>query len=469
MRVSKTFISAGVFAAVFLFAFLSCSKQQPQYQEPTLKLEPERADFGKISINDPIAFHDVSLTAKNLGKEQLKILKVELPEGFEYEWVPKRDVIEGGDEALLKVTLDSRQFSGPVSETGYILSNAPENSRAPFQLIANITEQAAPTDDTVKGPRIQFDHKAYDFGPIPRTKMVEHRFPFKNIGQKPLKILGIETLCMCTTAYTTKTEIAPGESAAIVARVEPYKYDGVSPWKALTIRTNDPQEDIVNVSVAANIIDAAVLEPDSILLPNVPKDAGAKAQVKLLQQGARKLEIKKIETSSPYVQVASSVLQGDEEGFLLDISLSPSLPLGEFNEVATIFTNYQNYSGMKGQGNDEVTRNYSRLVLPIKGSVSGAISLSPQRINFGSCEPGQIVKRKLVLSSSSTDFEIKKASLGNSQFRVLSSFVQPGRRCEIIIEFRPEPPAREISDELVISTTDSEFKVPVFATVKSIS
>jgi len=109
------------------------------------------------------------------------------------------------------------------------------------------------------------------------------------------------------------------------------------------------------------------------------------------------------------------------------------------------------------------------LRLPVKGSVSGAVSFSPQKINFGSCQPGEVVKRKLIVTSATADFEIKNASLGDPGFRIQQNRLEAGRKYEIVIEFRPEPPEREISDELVISTSGTELRVPVFAAVTPVS
>jgi hypothetical protein len=452
------------------FLYGSCSKEEPQFDQPTLVLDPNKADFGVIDPNDPIAFHEFSISAKNAGKETLQIEDIELPDGFSYEFVPRRNVIEGGDKLIMKITMDIRRFSGPVSDTAYVLCNMPGQPRVPIALQADVRELRADekSSSIADAPDIEFDHRAFDFGSIARSKMVEHRFPFRNIGDKTLKILGIDTMCMCVTAFTTKTEILPGDSAEIVARLEPYKYEGTTPWKTLGITTNDPKEPVASVSVAAKIIDEAVLEPDTILLPHVQAGQKVTAQTKLLQKGAGKLLIKKIESSSPSIQVENSVLEEGDIGYLLDVTVLPDMPVGKFDEVVTVFTNYSDYSYQRRE-NAELYKDYSRLRLSIKGNVSGVVSMFPQKINFGSCTPGDPVKRKLTLTSTSQKFRIQSISCDNPSFRVIRPSSEPAQKHEVTIEFIPQPPEGEISGALVIVTDEGELTVPIFAAVKQVS
>jgi hypothetical protein len=144
------------------------------------------------------------------------------------------------------------------------------------------------------------------------------------------------------------------------------------------------------------------------------------------------------------------------------------MPVGKFEEVVKIFTNYENLSklGFITGRSSEIYKDYSRLELPVKGSVTGAISVSPQQINFGSCAPGKTVHRKLIVSSLLSTFDIESISLADPNFRVSHSPIEPGKKYEIMVEFIPDPRDRQIEVELVIATTSARLVVPIFATVK---
>ncbi len=456
--------------AVFSLALLSFScSEKPLSENAKLSIEPAEADFGSIPADDPIAFHDVSLTAKNLGKEPLVVDDIELPEGFSYAIIP-RERIRGGERAMLKITMDIRQFSGPVSQVAYVLSNDPAQPRTPIKLVAKVVgERTGAKPAVANAPDISYDHKTVDFGTIGRSQMIEHTFPLRNLGRKPLKIYSIETKCLCLTATPSAWEVPPGGSAEIVARLEAYKYEGKTPFKSLEIVTNDPDEPVTYLTVAAEIIDEAVLEPEVVLMPNVQLGKPASAEAKLIQGGRKELVITDIATSSPNISVTTSPLEGKQKGYLLTIVVGPDMPVGKFNEVVKIYTNYENLSklGAITGKKSGFYKDYSRLQLPVKGTVTGAVSVSPQQINFGSCAPGTPVHRKLIVSSTASTFDIESVSLPDPSFRVSHSPVEPGKKYEVIVEFLPEPPERQIEDKLVIATTSTRLVVPIFATVKS--
>ncbi len=447
---------------------LSCS-EEPVYESARLSVRPEKADFGTIQSNDPVAFHDVSLTLINQGKERLEIEDVELPEGFSYIILPGKR-IAGGAKATLKITMDRRKFSGEVAETAYILSNDAIQAKTPVALAAIMEGDAdAPPEGGPDGPNMTLDHKTHNFGTLTRDQTLEHSFPFKNTGNKTLKILYIETTCMCATGRATKREIRPGESAEIIAKLEGRKYPGSKPvTKTLRVVTNDPDEPAIALTIMGTIIDVARVEPEQILLPHVGAGVGASAEARIIQEGPRSLTIKEILISSPMITVDTLPLDGEAEGYLLKITLSPDMPEGQFEELLTIITNYTNFAREKPAKDPrlELYKNYRRLRLPIKGSVVGAISVAPRSVNFGSAAPGKSQQRKIVVSGESP-FTIESASLVDDALNASFAPSEIGTRHEITVEFTPEGPGRQIADTLVIHTTGGDLTIPIYAAIGS--
>jgi len=449
-------------------AAVSCS-QQTALEGARQSIEPETAEFGTIQANDPVAFHSVSLILTNLGKERLEIGAIKLPEGFDYELVPRRN-LDTGERTTLKITLDRRKFSGRVSETAYVLSNDTVQPRMPIALLADIVgDPTAPLPARNIGPDISIENKTYNFGILGRDAVIEHAFEVKNLGDKPLRFLGIESRCVCVAGRVTKLEVAPGDSAEIIVRLEAMKSPTREVAKTLTVFTNDPDEPSVPIMIFATIIDTARIEPETVHLPNVQLGQPASAEARLLQEGARNLKIKKIKTSSPRITVASSPLIGEQKGHLLTVTVGPDMPEGKFNESATVFTNYKNFESASkpGEPKKELHKDYSRLKLLIKGTVKGPVSVTPRTINFGSAYPGEPLRRKLALSSDTTSFEIKSLSITSPAFQVAWSPIEPGSKYEITVEFHPAGPERQVEEKLVITTTTgAELVVPVFASVK---
>ncbi len=441
-----------------------CSKQQLS-DDARASIQPGKIDFGTIAANDPIAFHEVSLSVRNMGKQELKIEDVELPEGLSYKLLP-RNTIEGGGKATLKIVMDVRGFSGTVSESAYLVSNDPSNPRLPIMIeavIAGEREEYAP--EIPDEPDIVFDHKIVEMGVVDRRQMVKHEFPFRNEGRKTLVFHSMETTCICFTGTVTAREISPGGSAAIIARFEPYLIGGTSYLKSITVRTNDPDEPVITLSMTATVVDETVLEPKRVLLPDIPLGEPASAQVNLIQEGKADLHIKEIQSSSSSISVDVSPLEGERKGYLLNVKVSSDMPEGQFDEVVTIFTNYKDHLSEEEQ-EGRMLVDYSKLRLPVKGSVSDVIAVVPHKLNLGSVMSDTTARRKLIVSSATSSFEIRALSIADSRFHVSQSTVEPGKKYEVTVEFVPDAIEGQVNANLIIETTGASLTVPVFATVK---
>lgn len=66
-----------------------------------------------------------------------------------------------------------------------------------------------------KGPVIEFQEKARDFGDITQGDKVEHTFVFKNTGDAPLLIQNVAVTCGCTAPNWPKQAIAPGATGEL--------------------------------------------------------------------------------------------------------------------------------------------------------------------------------------------------------------------------------------------------------------
>ncbi len=69
--------------------------------------------------------------------------------------------------------------------------------------------------DQIEGPSIQFEKEVYDFGKVTQGEIVRYKFKFKNVGNKPLKLIDVKPSCGCTTTNWPKNEISPNSSSEI--------------------------------------------------------------------------------------------------------------------------------------------------------------------------------------------------------------------------------------------------------------
>ena len=82
----------------------------------------------------------------------------------------------------------------------------------------------------------KFEKETHDFGKIPQGKPVSVDFKFTNIGDEPLIISNIESVCGCTVPKYTNTPILKGQTGTITVT---YNAAALAPFsKGLTIRSN---------------------------------------------------------------------------------------------------------------------------------------------------------------------------------------------------------------------------------------
>jgi len=68
--------------------------------------------------------------------------------------------------------------------------------------------------------KIEFEAETHNFGDIPEGPIARHEFKFKNTGNAPLILSGVNASCGCTTPTWTKEPIKPGETGVIVAEYD---------------------------------------------------------------------------------------------------------------------------------------------------------------------------------------------------------------------------------------------------------
>ncbi|WP_338760222.1 DUF1573 domain-containing protein [Bernardetia sp. ABR2-2B] len=79
----------------------------------------------------------------------------------------------------------------------------------------NVATEVANTEVAANLARIEFEKTVHDFGNIKEGEVVEHVFKFKNIGETPLILTGVQPSCGCTASDFTKEPVAPGGEGTI--------------------------------------------------------------------------------------------------------------------------------------------------------------------------------------------------------------------------------------------------------------
>ncbi len=95
----------------------------------------------------------------------------------------------------------------------------------------------------------------YDFGSIPSGPgNVSQVFHIQNTGTEVLEISSVVTSCGCTTANLSSSVIPPGTRADLTVVFDPDYHDTGGPvTRVVWLETNDPDQPVVEVGIAANV------------------------------------------------------------------------------------------------------------------------------------------------------------------------------------------------------------------------
>jgi hypothetical protein len=113
-----------------------------------------------------------------------------------------------------------------------------------------------------KKPTIQFQSKVYDYGKIKEADgAAKCVFSFTNIGNDTLKVTAVRPSCGCTASDYTKEPILPGGSGKVEATYNAAGRPGQFN-KAITVTTNDPDNQSIVLTIKGEVIPKAKSKAD---------------------------------------------------------------------------------------------------------------------------------------------------------------------------------------------------------------
>jgi hypothetical protein len=168
-------------------------------------VEGLKFDFGDVSRGLVV---ERKLTVKNVGDQELVVSKVDVSCGCTGTAISK-DHIKPGDHGVLNVTFNSKGFSGKVTKTVTINSNAKDEPQTQVLFTANVIE-----DLKVNPPQAWF--KDAELGQPNTVKLM-----LTNQGKVPIDIMGYTTKMEGLVVRFPEKPIAPGTSAELFVEFTP--------------------------------------------------------------------------------------------------------------------------------------------------------------------------------------------------------------------------------------------------------
>lgn len=178
----------------------------PAAAQPKLTVDGgTKLSLGSMKRGDVV---DRTITLRNTGNATLELGNVEVSCGCTGAVTSSKSVAPG-KTATVKITFNSKNFSGQVHKTVTILSNAPGQERTVVEFTADIREEV-----TVNPPQFLFMNAE-------ATQVATASISIRNNGTTPLVIKGYRTALEGLTVKLPPGPIPPGEAAGITAEFRP--------------------------------------------------------------------------------------------------------------------------------------------------------------------------------------------------------------------------------------------------------
>ncbi len=130
-----------------------------------------------------------------------------------------------------------------------------------------------------RGPSIEFDSPTRTVTKVMDGEAIHQLFKFKNTGDTQLEITGVEPSCGCTSALPVPSKVAPGQSGQLKVEIQTLGFaaqsknltEVVPVSKTVIVRTNDPRQPQVVLTVNFNVAPEIVVSEPSIYFGSNPR------------------------------------------------------------------------------------------------------------------------------------------------------------------------------------------------------
>ncbi len=208
-------------------------------------------------------------------------------------------------------------------------------------------KQFRPADDATA--RLEVDNgREFDFGSMDVGEKLKHTFTIRNMGTVPLAIKLVRTTCKCAVGELTSDLIQPGDSGDVTLEWRALEYQ-TEYRQSATIQSNDPSNEIVNLSVIGRVVEAVRALPQSLILGDATSSDSRTASLTVYAFRDPTMEIERFEWVASELsdqfdvtwQTSSSEtvaeMPGAKSACDLTVQLKPGIPYGSFHETLRLY------------------------------------------------------------------------------------------------------------------------------------
>jgi len=302
-----------------------------------------------------------------------------------------------------------------------------------------------------------FKTKQHDFGCVALGAQAEFPFEITNIYNSDVRLLHVRSSCGCTSAKLSTQLLKPGETGAVIARLNTSGQHLREKSAVLTVQLETSingvrRVDTVQLFVSGYIRPDVVLTPGSVEFGAVAEGTTAERAVQLEYTGRPGWALVKVERSLPFIHAKAEEVRRNQGDIVykITVTLKDNAPVGYVKDVLSFTTNELQ------PGKAEPVE----IVLPVQGVVLAPMRVTPSPMLIGILTPGDTVSKNIVLRNV-TPFRITGIMASDNRFRFAFSNQESTLQL-VSLSFSAKEVTSEqsqvIADVVRISTNDSRQK-----------
>jgi len=284
-----------------------------------------------------------------------------------------------------------------------------------------------------------FAERNHNFGTVARAAKAEHVFELKNPYDFPLHIASVRASCGCTTPTVTRHTIQPGETGAVVAKLNSRTFTG-NRSATITVTFDRPRFAQTRLKIWAFIRKDIVVDPGVVQFGQLaPNERGVK-RVNVDYAGRSDWRILGVKSSSEHVSVElrESFRSRGRVSYQIDVNLAENAPAGYLQEELVLATS------------DRSARS-QRIPLKVEGRIMPRLSIAPSDLDLGRLQVGEEVSRRLIVRGYEPFRIVQLAGDDNAQL-VVQGDDETKPLHVLTVTFRPQSAGR--FEQKVLIQTD---------------
>lgn len=299
-----------------------------------------------------------------------------------------------------------------------------------------------------KPPRVAFDHLRYEIGEVRHGKVVEHDFPFRNLGELDLTVDRTRSTRECAATLPMGRVTRANTGGVVHASLDTTGLAGEL-RRTITVYTNDPHKRAVLLTLTGTVVSDILVEPAQLYVGSVTRGAPAvnKFRVTLKTNSVR---IGSASEDNPYLTLHARPSPGEANVVELEPRLADDAPFGPFDELIRIPTNRPGRPILR---------------LRVAGIVRPNVAASPERLAFGDIpRDGNTVRRLLVRNRGHDPVRVTAAEWDPHIGSIEVDTLRKGRRYRIDATVRGDAAPGDITSVIRLRTDDPQqprIEIPV--------